>query len=138
MDTWKKSAWFAAMVSTMRDAIANALTEIDEASTRIYVNEVLRGLGMHKTPQDLSAQELVTELGKAMTRNRIGGQSLAIFNDVCSYLPSLTRIRDALAARELYDTFAIPPIPPVLTDGRVPAKKFLDEINEQVFVIHPS
>jgi len=135
MNTWTNSAWFVDLVSSIREAIGDALSEIEEGSCRPRTEMFVQRNGLHAQPQTLSDRVLVTELGKAMTRDRLEGRDLTVYDELYSILPSTRRIRESLFSSALYQNVKIPPPPPVITDGRIPAKDFWDEINEQVFVI---
>jgi len=135
VNTWMESSWFAGFFSNMREAVGDALSVIEDQACRLNCDMFLRDANLHSQPQTLSGRELVTELGKAMTRDRLRGENLALYEVVYSYLPSLRRIHDALFSRELHQNVKIPPTPPVIFDARIPAKAFWDEINNQVFVI---
>jgi hypothetical protein len=135
MKPWTKSAWFVDLVSHMREAIGDALSEIEDGSCRPRIDMFLQDNSLHAQPQTLTDRVLVTELGKAMTRDRIQGQDLRLYDGLYCLLPSMRRIRESLFSSTLHQHVKIPPTPPVITDGRIPANDFLNEINEQVFII---
>ena len=70
-----------------------------------------------------------------MTRDRLEGRDLAVYEGVYPFLPAMRRIREALFSRDLHQHVRIPPTPPVIVDGRIPAIEFWNEVNRQVFVI---
>jgi hypothetical protein len=70
-----------------------------------------------------------------MTRDRLQGQDLTVYDGLYATLPSMRRIRESLFSSALHQNVKIPPTLPVITDGRIPAKDFWDEIIGQVFVI---
>lgn len=115
--------------------MGEALSLIEDHTRRLQTDMFLRDRRLHPQPQTLSERELVTELGKAMTRDRLQGQDLSVYDEVYSYLPPLRQIREALFSPALHEYVKIPPTPAVIVDGRIPPKDFWDEINKQVFVI---
>jgi len=135
VNTWAKSKWFADLVSSMREALGDALSMIEDDACRLKTDLFLRGCNPASQPQTLSGREIVTKLVKAMIRDRLKGQDLAVYEEVYSYLPSLKRIHKELFSPELYKNVKIPPTPPVIDDARIPAEKFWEEIKNQVCVI---
>ena len=135
MSIWIEAEWFRNVASTMREAVADALSLIEDPACRLQTDAFLRAAGLHKHPETLPGRQLVTELGKAMTRDRLQGQTLAVYEGLYLYLPPLRQIHDALSSTVLHENVAIPPTPPVIVDARIPAKDFWETINEQVFII---
>jgi hypothetical protein len=135
MITWTKEAWFKDFISSVREAISDALSEIEDGANRVKTNIFLQGSGLLKQPQTFSNKEIVTELGKAMTRDRLGGLNLTVYENLYPILPAMRRFREALFSQKLYECVQIPPTPSVIVDGRVPALEFFKELNQQVFVI---
>lgn len=119
----------------MKEAEGDALSLIEDHACRLQTDMFLLACNLHSQPQTLSGRELVTELGKAMTRDRLQGRDLAVYEGIYSYLPSLRQIRDALFSPALDEHVKIPPMPPVIIDTRIPLKEFWEEINKQVFII---
>jgi hypothetical protein len=135
MSTWKKSEWFEKIVSEIREAVADAFAKIEEGACRLQLNYWLESSGFHKNPQELPDREVVTELGKLMTKMRLEGGDVGVFDGAYRYLPSLKRIEKALLSSVLYENVRIPPTPPVMQDARIDAREFYNALVEQVFLV---
>lgn len=119
----------------MKEALSDALSQIEDPICRLQTDIFLRDNGLLRQPESLSGKELVVELGKAMTRDRLLHGDLVVYEGVYSCLPSLRRIRDALFSPGIHEHVNISPTRAVIIDARIPVKRFLNEVNEQVFVI---
>jgi hypothetical protein len=135
MQTWIKSSWYIDFVSTMREAISDGLLQIEERSCRLQTDVFLQSNELHEHPQSLSEKEIITELGKAMTRDRLEGRDLTVYEGVYPFLPAMRQIKDTISSPELHRHIRIPPTPMVMDDRRTPANEFWNETNRQVFVI---
>ena len=70
MNTWTESLWFVDLVSRIREAEGEALSLIEDYTRRFQTDTFLLDHRLHTEPQTLSGRKLVTELVKAMTRDR--------------------------------------------------------------------
>src|SRR6266511_4112018 len=109
MSTWMKNSWFTDLVSRIREAIGDALSLIENPACRLRTDMLLRCCNLHKQPETLSGMELVTELAKVMTRDRLRGQELAVYEEIYACLPPFRRVRDALSSSALHQHVKIPP-----------------------------